>query len=157
MDRMHEISQLMMRNNQLFFTIIANELSRYGITIPQALVLDAIKEQRKTIGEISKAIDLSYSTVSGIIDRLEREKLVVRHRDESDRRVVWVSITEESECLGKVHPVLNNKLFSNYFSNIFKELTPEQMDSLYTVLHLMNRLMEKKTKEIQVKKGSEVE
>lgn len=157
MVHINDIAQLLKRNNQLYFIIIANELTKYGITIPQAVVLDTIKEQRKTIGEISKAIDLSYSTVSGIIDRLERQRLVVRHRDEKDRRVVWVSITDECESLGKVNPILSDELFSDLFIEDFKELTTEQIDSLYSSLQLINQLVEKKVKAIQEKKGSEVE
>lgn len=156
MERKREIAKLLMRNNQVYFTIIANELAKYGITIPQAVVLDTIKDQRKTIGEISKAIDLSYSTVSGIIDRLERQNLVVRHRDEKDRRVVWVSITDQLESLGKVHPILNDELFTEIFLEDFNELSTEQIDSLYSSLQLINHLVEKKAKAVQENKGSEV-
>lgn len=157
MDRIDEISQLLNRSNQVFFTIIANELSRYGITIPQAVVLDTIKDQPKTIGEISKAIDLSYSTVSGIVDRLERERLVVRRRDEKDRRVVWVSITDKCEHPDREHPFLSEDFISNIFVDDFKKLSSDQIHSLYESLNLINQLMEKKLKEIQEKKGSEVE
>lgn len=156
MDRILEIAKLLMRNNQVYFTLIANELSKYGITIPQAVVLDTIKDQRRTIGEISKAIDLSYSTVSGIVDRLERHRLVVRERDEIDRRVVWVSITDQFGCLGKDHPILIEDLYSHIFLDDFKELSSEQLDSLYSSLQLINHLVEKKAKVIQEKKGSEV-
>jgi len=150
MDRIHEMAQLFKRTNQVFFTIIANELSRYGITITQAVVLDSIKDQPKTIGEISKAIDLSYSTVSGIVDRLERQQLVVRQRDEKDRRVVWVSMTEKCEQPDK-------NFISDIFIDDFKKLSPKQIDSLYESLQLINQLIEKKSKEIQERKGSEVE
>ncbi|TGU57381.1 MarR family transcriptional regulator, partial [Mesorhizobium sp. M00.F.Ca.ET.186.01.1.1] len=48
----------------------------------------------KTMGEICKAVDLSYSTTSGLINRMEQENLVRRFRDQTDRRIVWVSLTE---------------------------------------------------------------
>lgn len=156
MDYIQNIARLLMRNNQVYFSLIAGELAKCGITIPQAIVLDTVKDQRKTIGEISKAIDLSYSTVSGIVDRLERQQLVYRHRDEKDRRVVWVLITDQFECLSKGNSILNEELFHQVFFDDFNKLSSEQIEALYTSLQLVNEMLEKKAKDLQEKKGSEV-
>ncbi|BCJ87820.1 hypothetical protein [Effusibacillus dendaii] len=43
MDILQQIAQLMVLNNKIFFTIMAHELAKCGITIPQAVVLDTIK------------------------------------------------------------------------------------------------------------------
>ena len=45
------------------------------------------------ITEFSNQLCLSNSTVSGIIDRLEKQEMVVRERSEEDKRVVYVSIS----------------------------------------------------------------
>lgn len=56
-----------------------------------------------TLGELGKAkittlsrrMGVSPPTITGIVDRLERNGYVERARDENDRRVVFVSITQK--------------------------------------------------------------
>ncbi|RXT13707.1 MarR family transcriptional regulator [Ammoniphilus sp. CFH 90114] len=156
MDRLQEIGKLLVKGNNDFFALMTMELSKYGITLPQAVVLGTIKDKPMTIGEISKTIDLSYSTVSGIVDRLERNGLVIRKRDHQDRRVVWVSLTDQMECLEKKCPIFNEGFFLNFLVGDLREVDSKQLDSLYDSLQLVNQLLEKKLKSIQEKRGSEV-
>ncbi len=44
--------------------------------------------------ELGHRICASAPTMTGVIDRLERQGLVARERDESDRRVVLIALTE---------------------------------------------------------------
>lgn len=137
------ITQVMMKNNQLYFSIMARELSKHGITIPQAFVIGEIYMKPKTMGELSKALDLSNSTVSGIIDRLERQNIVVRKRDEADRRVVRVSLSQDIEELGKQYPVLKEDYFAQMFSSIREKATDEQLDQLYSSLQFLQDFLQK--------------
>ncbi|ATF11941.1 MarR family transcriptional regulator [Brevibacillus sp. HB1.2] len=118
------IRDLLKRLNKTFGTMATKELSQYGVTVPQLMVIREIHPDPKTIGQISKAVDLSYSTVSGIIDRLEREQLVERVRDENDRRVVWIRKTPKiSELFAKVD------FFSeNFYKRIFHGFSDEDLD-----------------------------
>ena len=64
-----------------------------GITAPQGMVLGILnKEPRIKITELSSKLGLPNSTVSGLVDRLEKQGMVERERSEEDRRVVYVSI-----------------------------------------------------------------
>lgn len=47
------------------------------------------------ISDLSQRLNLSNSTISGIVDRLEKQGLVERIRSKEDRRVVHVNITPE--------------------------------------------------------------
>lgn len=57
-----------------------------------ALVAQAPPEGA-TIGELAGHLQVREPTVTGTVDRLEREDLVRRTRSEADRRVVTVSLT----------------------------------------------------------------
>ncbi|WP_134700730.1 MarR family winged helix-turn-helix transcriptional regulator [Ammoniphilus sp. YIM 78166] len=156
MNRLQEIGRLLIKGNHNFIALTTSELSKYGITLPQAVVIGTIKDKPMTIGEISKAIDLSYSTVSGIVDRLERHGLVTRRRDHQDRRVVWVSLTDQLERLEKDCPILSENSFIDFLLEDLQEIDPEQIESLYSSLQLVSQLLEKKLKGLQDKRGSEV-
>lgn len=58
-----------------------------GLTVPQITVLEELaNEDGLSLKELSRRLSLSHSTVSGIIDRLEKRELVQRTADEQDRR-----------------------------------------------------------------------
>ncbi|MFW5698761.1 MAG: MarR family winged helix-turn-helix transcriptional regulator [Planctomycetota bacterium] len=67
----------------------------HDLTAPQLVCLLAIAErERISNGALARAVDLSPSTVVGIVDRLARKRLVDRQRDAHDRRVVNIVATD---------------------------------------------------------------
>lgn len=48
-----------------------------------------------TAGELSTSLALTSGSVTALVGRLLKKKLVVRTRDESDRRKVWITIAPE--------------------------------------------------------------
>jgi DNA-binding MarR family transcriptional regulator len=153
MDAVRHISKLLSTSNHAFFKIMALELSRYGITLPQALVIDVIKESPKTMGELSKALDLSYSTISGIVDRLERSQIVTRTRDENDRRIVWVSFTSDLEVLKKTYPILEEDYFPQLLADMLNDLPQSEITMLHRALQLLDTRLEHKQRELAAEKG----
>ncbi len=89
--------QIMMRLRQ-----IIQEMSRhskqlqekYNITLPQLICLKEVADHGPiAIGALTQIVFINNSTVTGIIDRLEKRKLVQRIRISKDRRQVHVEIT----------------------------------------------------------------
>lgn len=73
---------------------------RLNLTFPQALVLNVLLEESPIpISVLAKRTGSANSTVSGIVDRLEKLELVRRERDQRDRRVIYVSLTEKCHAL----------------------------------------------------------
>ena len=71
-------------------------LAALNLTLPQFLVLAAIRQRGAgcPIGTLADEMFQSYPTMTGIVDRLESAKLVVRERgNEQDRRQVVVNLT----------------------------------------------------------------
>ncbi len=64
------------------------------LTMPQLIVLNLLAlNGPMRISELAEQAYCSNSTVSGIVDRLERENLVCRTRSRQDRRVVTVALS----------------------------------------------------------------
>ena len=71
-------------------------LTNYTITPPQFVALQWLHELGDlTIGELSNKMYLAFSTTTDLVDRLEKNNLVKRYRDDKDRRVVRVHLLEE--------------------------------------------------------------
>ncbi len=130
MNKPLHIRDLLKRLNKTFGTMATKELCKYGLTVPQLVVIRQISMEPKTIGQLSKAVDLSYSTVSGIIDRLEREQLVERIRDENDRRVVWIRKTEKITELFEKVDLLSGEFYKQHFNSFSEEELNNIINSL---------------------------
>jgi DNA-binding MarR family transcriptional regulator len=69
--------------------------TRFSITLPQFDVMAALarSEEGMTMTELSRQLMVSNGNVTGIIDRLVGEKLVLRQAPASDRRSFIVRLT----------------------------------------------------------------
>ena len=75
-------------------------LKDFGVTGPQLWALRTIEEARGlTTGELAERLYLHISTVSGILDRLEKNRWVERRRSDADRRVVRLVVTRKGRAI----------------------------------------------------------
>jgi DNA-binding MarR family transcriptional regulator len=76
---------------------LTKELARQvDLTGPQLTTLKMLEGVGDlSLSELSERIRAQNSTVTGIIDRMEREGLVVRTRSTEDRRVVKIKLTDK--------------------------------------------------------------
>ena len=113
-------------------------LSPFGITVSQFFVLDALwSGDGITIGELGEKVALDTSTLTGILDRLERSRFAERHRNPADRRSMLVTLTARARDLeAQVMPIVDEldvslrHPFSSADLSVFERL----LDSLTTVL-----------------------
>ncbi len=76
-----------------------------GVTVPQlSCLLRIVEEGPLTLKDLAAAVDLSPSTLVGIVDRLEHKGLVRRARSTEDRRQVLITATEEGVILANESP-----------------------------------------------------
>lgn len=81
---------------------MAQVLAEHNLTVPQFLVLVNLAhyEQGRTIGDLANQLFQSNATMTGIVDRLEIDRLVSRTRGgEVDRRKVMVQVTAKGRAL----------------------------------------------------------
>jgi len=67
-----------------------------GLTAPQLVVMQSLRRHGKVAPSVvARHVALSQATITSILDRLEKAGLVRRERSETDKRVVYASLTEE--------------------------------------------------------------
>lgn len=64
------------------------EVAQGGLTVPQkALMQVVVRHHGISLKDLSRQLSLAHSTVSGIVDRLEKRGLIDRRASDSDGRV----------------------------------------------------------------------
>ncbi len=86
----------------------------FGISIPQLLCLGHINRAEgkvATHSELMKLLSLNSSTVTGIINRLEKKHLLKRLPKAGDKRVTYIGITKEGSTIVEKSPdILHDQL-----------------------------------------------
>jgi MarR family transcriptional regulator, organic hydroperoxide resistance regulator len=99
-------------------------LSNYTITPPQFVALQWLFEGGDmTIGELSNKMFLACSTTTDLVDRMERNKLVMRVKDPSDRRVVRIHLLEEGERI--IDEVIKKRQV--YLQDVLKNFSTDEV------------------------------
>jgi DNA-binding MarR family transcriptional regulator len=77
----------------------------YGLTGPQLWALKTLQQEGPlTAGQLAGALAVHQSSVSILVDRLERRGLVQRERGAADGRVVQVALTKRGAALSRRAP-----------------------------------------------------
>jgi DNA-binding MarR family transcriptional regulator len=67
-----------------------------GLSVAQLLILEIVAANDPIApSKIAQAAGISHATATSLIDKLESRGLVARTRGEVDRRIIWVSLTDE--------------------------------------------------------------
>lgn len=113
----------------------------YGVSIPQVLCLNYLHDSpnyQATQGEIKKFLNLNSSTVSGIIQRLEKKGYLARLPKSGDKRVVNIALTSAGDRLLDQIPSLLHEQLSEKLEKL-KPMQIEQIqNSLDTLIALLN-------------------
>lgn len=84
------------------------EFAKGGLTGPQRTVMQAlVQSDGLSLKELTRRVGLAHSTVSGIVDRLEKRGLVERQPDLNDRRHTRIVISSVvRDFMEKKYPIL---------------------------------------------------
>ncbi len=113
----------------------------YGVSIPQVLCLNFLHESpnyQATQGEIRNFLNLNSSTVSGIINRLEKKGLLARLPKSGDKRVVNISLTSAGDKLFGSIPSLLHEQLSDKLQNLEQSELDKVEESLETIIRLLD-------------------
>lgn len=112
-------------------------LQDFEITPPQFDALQFLMfEGEMTISELSAKLFLAPSTITDLIDRMEKNGLVQRIRDTQDRRIVKIKVEEKGYKLQK--EVIARRCV--YIDNLLKEMTEENKEQFLTYLDVLNSI-----------------
>lgn len=139
-------------DNQLCFRLytaarlVTNAYSPYfkelGITYPQYLVLMILWEKdNRVISEITELTKLETNTMTPLLQRMEKQGLILRSRGLVDTRQRIISLTKEGKQLEERVKEIPNCLAREIVCN---GISPEDLMTLVPLLDKLTGAMEKK-------------
>lgn len=84
--------------------------------------------------ELGRLAGLEPSTMTGLLDRMERDGLAYRAADPNDRRVLLIYLTDSGRNVQKTVLKVLNKVLSNVFSGISFQEVSQVMNLMRQVL-----------------------
>lgn len=115
-------------------------LSNYTITPPQFIALQWLFEHGDmTIGDLSNRMFLAFSTTTDLVDRMEKNNLVKRVRDEQDRRVVRIHLLSEGERV--IEEVIDKRRV--YLDMVLQDFDEQQVKNFSSLLSKLHQEMKK--------------
>jgi MarR family transcriptional regulator, organic hydroperoxide resistance regulator len=89
----------------------------------------------RSVGELAAATGQRSSTLTGVLDRLERRRLVRRRVNPADRRSFTITLTASGErAAARVHAV-----FAGLDERVLADLPPSAADGFHRVLDALGR------------------
>lgn len=118
-----------------------SHFGKMNLTFPQALALSVMgAEGPMPISKLAEKMGSANSTISGIVDRLERLELAKRTRSELDHRVIYVETTPKYvEIRNRAKTGVNE-----YFASLLDTLKPEEREEVARALELLDRALTNK-------------
>lgn len=114
---------------------LSTKLASYNVTPPQWGVLVALWEQDGlSLSELAHRSFFDGPTMTGIVDRLEKATLVERRRDNADRRVISVYLTEQGRALQTILPGLSDDANHDAIAGMSDEQVAEFVRTLRRVI-----------------------
>lgn len=111
--------------------ILEKAMRQMGLTTSQLITIIGLFSAGKPMSptEISRLLPLETHSVSSLLDRLHKLKLITRRRSRNDRRVVVIELTDQgNEILRNMYPRLGNLLIRVFGGLSRKEL--QQLERL---------------------------
>jgi DNA-binding MarR family transcriptional regulator len=111
-----------------------------GLTGPQQSTMRVLVESDGlSLKDLSKELGLAHSTVSGIVDRLEKQGLVKRQTDEADRRLAKLVVTDQvRKFLRETWPALE----MHPLTEALRAATPAEREQVLQGVRTLRRLLE---------------
>jgi DNA-binding MarR family transcriptional regulator len=115
------------------------EFARGNLTGPQRLVMaQLVRTQGLSLKQLSQAVSLAHSTVSGIVDRLVKQGLIDRKEHPTDRRItLLVASRPVREFLTNRMPELS----LNPLLEALQKATPNERRTITRALNILARLL----------------
>ena len=124
------------RSYQTFAREVGIRVSDYGLTVPQFGILEALYHLGPlSLGELADKLLVTGGNITYVMDRLEKQGLVGRHRSETDRRVVEARLTPEGRA--KIASVFPGH--ASFIQELVSPLDPEERRQLRELLKRLGK------------------
>ena len=108
------------------------------ISMTETHVLEAIRKcDPPTMGNVAAKLQITPSTLTSSVNKLITKGYVNRHRSETDRRIVTLSLTEKGESVFELHEEFHRDLVEAAVADL------ENREDLKKALQSMHRFFQK--------------
>ncbi|HMA68834.1 MAG TPA: MarR family transcriptional regulator [Candidatus Mcinerneyibacterium sp.] len=109
-------------------------INQYDLSKSQFdIIVNIYFSSPKSLKELCDNLDLAPSTVSEMLDRMEKKDLIEKKRNESDKRKINIDITDKSISI--IQDVIENRV--QYVKNILKDVDNENLEIFVDILSKM--------------------
>ncbi len=138
-----KVNELLEQFYKSFYDIEANSLKRgiKNLTTTELHVIEAIGVETITMNELSERLGITMGTATVAVNKLLEKSFIERNRSGSDRRKVFVSLTNIGIDALNYH----NSFHKNIISEITKNLSEKELESFVEVFGKILKNTEKLT------------
>lgn len=102
-----------------------------ALTEAQLTVLEVLEEQKRMKpSDFIPYLATSPAAVTMLLDRMEKNGLISRERDERDRRIVWVTISDR----GREEVIRGTQVREDYLSHVLNRISSHNQQLLVYLL-----------------------
>lgn len=136
-EQMGELVQRLVRVMNIFEK---DSIKAFGFTSSQCYsLLHLNRNGNLSMNQLSEKMNLSMSTMTRIINNLVRDGFILRERDETDKRVVNLRLTDK----GVKGATILRKAIQEYYKNIVGNLPNGQVEEIMSSMSVMLNILEK--------------
>ena len=122
-----------------FFNKLMREQLMCGpVTVQQCYTLEALVDSPKTMNELAAEVALHQSTLTRVVEKLEKQNLVQRRRPADNQRSVEVRITEAGKQTYSFLDHASSQMISDLLDHIPKERQAEVVEAMEELANLLN-------------------
>ena len=112
-----------------------------------------IAEDEVTAGRLARDAELNPASVTAMVDQLEAQGLVQRRRDDQDRRLCWISLTEQ----GRSEVAEKEARWSQRLAEAFADMSDHDLETAGRVLERLALVFDMQEQEAEPRSESPFE
>ena len=133
-----KLDELLPNTMREFMKRSTNDLTKGRITMPQLVILELLNKKGTLImSELAGSLSITTSAVTGLIDRMIKANLVMRSRDEKDRRIVKVTLIPKGRQV--IENILRER--KKVLLDIFGKFTQNERQQYLKIIEKMYRIL----------------
>ena len=132
-----DVFELISKINKKYEKLQRKNIQELNLTPTQHYILRELwMSDGRQFKELAESCDCTRSTITGVVDTMEENKLVIRENNPIDRRSTLVKLTEKGKKLKNATPPIESMV-----NGCCPEINQEEIETLGTLLQkLLNSL-----------------
>ncbi len=122
---------------------VESKFTENGISVLEYRILRILEEEGKmTMASLADKNYVTQAWITGLIDKMEGKGFVIRNRSETDRRVIFISATENGKSFLEKMRIIHDQILAETFAF----MSPEEAKKILEILENLKNQMEEEPK-----------